>query len=120
MNNCECDFSPIPVVEGSILKMIVNFSFPADLTLTIDDIDIEVDYFCRPDMVHHFNKSDLIREESTAGVAYYAMVDTLITGCGTMKALMTATIADGDAPGSRRPEKKIVPTGIAVLKNPLL
>lgn len=106
------------VIQGTVLKMHLSFSYPADPTLTLEDLDFSVDFYTRGGTPQHFEPDDLIRvlNESTGLFDYYAPVDTAWLGCGTVFMKMTVDIPDGDFPDGKRREVGVIATSVALDK----
>lgn len=82
---------------GTELKMHIGFDYSGG-GIELKDIDFNVDFFCEPEYVQHFEKRDLIVEDGE----YYAAVDTNITGPGQLKMKMTAYIPSKQMFGNNR------------------
>lgn len=82
---------------GTELKMHIGFNYSGGV-IELKDILFNVDFFCEPEYVQHFEKRDLIVEDGE----YYAAVDTNITGPGQLKMKMTAYIPSSQKFGNDR------------------
>lgn len=96
-------------VKGSVAKMAVNFRYPDDASLTLDDIDFYVEYYFIPSSRLHFPKEAVYREETTVEetttVEWFAYVDTgAIKGSGDLIMELTAFIPDSNLPSHTRKE----------------
>lgn len=98
--------------------MAVNFTYPSDTTITLDDIDFYVEFYCTPNKVQKIPKSALIREVTEADgvetIQYYALVNTSVIGVGIVKMRMWAWIPDIDAPNETRPEYAEITTNVVI------
>lgn len=99
--------------------MAINFSYPADPTLRLDDVLFSVDYYCHPSKKQHFDKEDLIRTTEGSSVQYYAPVDTAMVGIGKLKMVMTVDIPDTDFPQNKRREIVACESNVVIEANPL-
>lgn len=99
---------------GTELKMHIGFSYSGG-GIGLSDIDFNVDFFCEPNRMQHFEKGDLMVEDGE----YYAAVDTKVTGPGQLKMKMTAYIDTtpqrfGD--DMRRTEVAVCDTNVIIQK----
>lgn len=105
-------------LAGTLLKMKIDFRYPSDPTLTLDDISFSADFFCRSSRAQHFLKSDLIREVETTGnlttVNWYALVDTSLIGPGVINFRLTAEIPDDIVGDGVRTEIAQVKTNVII------
>lgn len=101
-------------LKGTVLKMAVRFSYPADQTITLDTIESwHTEWYCKGKK-QTIDKGDHIRVEVQGGVEWYALVDTAITGEGTLKMRLWADIPDSDTEEGVRPEYAEVVTDVIV------
>lgn len=105
---------------GTELKMVVNFRYPSDPTITLDTIDFYVEFFCKPRQKLVLQKEDLIREEEEIDgltvVTWYAMVDTNVVGPGQLNMRLMAYIPDDDASDGVREEYAEIDTNVIIDK----
>lgn len=91
---------------GTVIKMAVNFRFPADESITLDSIDTwQTEWYCNGKKLV-IDKRDHIRSEEgdTAQVMWYALVDTNVVGVGHLRMRLRAEIPDDDTPSGFRVE----------------
>lgn len=78
-------------LKGTVLKMAINFSYPADETVTLDTINWYTEWYTSGRKVR-ITKAQCLYEDGV----YYAIVDTAQTGAGTLKMRLWAEIPDAD------------------------
>lgn len=81
-------------IFGSTLRIQVDWSYPADPTKTMDNVDFVCKFQGRESVI--FAKSEMYRDESGKWFAY---VKTEDLGIGSFYLEVTATIPDAHAPG---------------------
>ena len=86
---------------GTELKMLLGFNYPADKDLTLDNIDFDVEFYCKEGKSQKFVKREVRQggnfSNGIGGLQrdrdnWYAYVDTNITGPGMLKMKLTAYI----------------------------
>jgi len=85
-------------LKGTTLKMAVGFSFPADPTVTLDNINWETEWYTsRYSKAQKLAKSEHTKETTTingvASSAWYAEVNTGQLGPGILKMRLKASIS---------------------------
>lgn len=81
---------------GTELKMLLGFNYPADENLTLDNINFDVEFYCKEGKSQKFIKRGTVYN-GLGGLQrdrdnWYAYVDTNITGPGILKMKFTAYI----------------------------
>ena len=97
-----------------MLKMAINFSYPADSSITLDNIDFFVEFYTNSSKKVKLQKEELVYEELDGIVNCYALVDTNLTGSGRLKMRLMAYIPDTDSPDGIRPEYEEVETNVLI------
>lgn len=99
------------LLRGTELKMLINFSYPADNEVTLDTIDWYTEWYVGTysnKTAVRLEKKDCKRVEEEADgsttVAYYAYVDTTSMRAGAVIMRFMAYIPNGDASESKREE----------------
>jgi hypothetical protein len=87
------------MLKGTVLKMAVNFSYPSDPSVTLENIEWYTEWYTTGRKVK-ITKEEHILEDGV----YYAVVDTAKTGEGTLKMRLWAEIPDPDVEGGFRVE----------------
>ena len=82
---------------GTELKMLLGFNYPSDKDLTLDNIDFDVEFYCKEGKSQKFTKRNGTNYNGMGGLYrdkdnWYAYVDTNITGPGVLKMKFTAYI----------------------------
>lgn len=106
--------SKVRPVKGDMLKLAIGFDYPSDKSITLDDIDFFVEYFCDATKKVTLQKEDLYVDSTEIPSQYYAYVDTNITGRGKLKMRMNAQLPDAGAPQGIRTEYVEVETDINI------
>lgn len=113
-----CNLKKDGTIKDTLLKMSVEFRYPSDPSITLDDIDFYVEFFCSACRMVTIKKEDLTREEDFVDdvpvVNWYAFVDTSKTGPGRLKMRMHAEIPDASAPDQVRVEYKEIDTNVII------
>lgn len=96
--------------------MVVNFNYPADPSVNLDDINWYTEWFCdnyRENKALRLEKGQHTREvdEQTGKTTWYALVDTNLTGRGKLLMRLWADIPDTTRPEGVRPEYAEIDTG---------
>lgn len=86
------------VPRGSIEKMLLNFEYPTDESVTLDSIDFEVTFYTNKFSKVKIKKENCLREEIDGEVNYYAYLFTERLNEGLVKARLTAFVPDADSP----------------------
>lgn len=103
-----------PIV-GDVMKLAIGFDFPSDESLTLEDIDFFVEFFCDSSRKKvTLQKDELYVDYEDAPPTYYAYVDTAITGRGKLKMRMNAQLPDIGAPSGLRTEYVETNTDITI------
>lgn len=109
----------ITVIQGTVEKILISFSYPACPSLTLNDLDFSVDFTAfgsnRP---LHFEKGDLIRklDPETGKIDFYAPIDTSVLKFGEIMMQLTAFIPDSDFEEGVRPEIQRCSTNVVIKK----
>lgn len=90
-------------VRGTEVKLNISIT-PAVLQRTMDDFDFTIDFYGESGMVT-IPKANCIRIDESN---YVAIVDTALTGSGTLDARVTALIPDADCEDGLRTEVVLV------------
>lgn len=107
-----CTTEKIKVINGTTLKILLNWSYPASPSLTLDDVDFTVE--CRSKNKVTFNKSDLYRESSSQGVNFYVYLDSSLVGNGNLWIRVRAEVPDSNAPQHRKIEISEADTNVII------
>ena len=107
---------------GTELKMLLGFNYPANKDLTLDNIDFDVEFYCKEGKSQKFFKRDN-KQDGYGGLQrdrdnWYAYVDTSITGPGVLKMKFTAYIPAGAMVGNNmtRTEVAVCDTNVMIQK----
>ena len=92
--NCNCD--NWGHILGSTLTIKVEWSYPADPSITLDDVDFVCKFQGRNSVM--IPKSQMYHESSATADNWYAYVDTRQLGVGMFFLELTAYIPDAHAP----------------------
>jgi len=93
---------------GSLLKLLIDISYPDVPGLSMDNIDINLTFRTNSTMSVTLRKTDLVQETVTEGgvqvTKWYAYVNSNLTGPGELMVRIDMNVPDPQAPGSLRKE----------------
>ena len=84
--------------RGGVEKMLLNFEYPTDESVTLDSIDFEVIFYTNKFSKVKIKKEKCLREERNGAVNYYAWLFTGELNEGLVKTRLTAFVPDADFP----------------------
>ena len=104
----------VKTLQGTVLKLALNFSFPASESVTLDTIDFYTEWYCDKGRVLRLDKGALVRVLEEDVPVWYAFIDTGVVGKGYLRMRLHASIPDDDAPNGIRTEYAEIDTGIII------